>query len=174
MIRKIHNSQISKSACFILAMAVLSMSFKGSQEVVILKAGTNIRMETVKTLRSEALTVGTLIDFKVIQDVKVGESIVIPSGSIAKGQVVRVSPAKGLGKAGYVAVELKSVAAIDGTSVSLTGGDIYDEGENKETLSIVLGLVLCILFLTMKGENAEVPAGYEVLPSVSISAEIEV
>jgi hypothetical protein len=36
-----------------------------------------------------------------------------------------------------------------------------------------LGILVCILFLTMKGKNAEVPPGYEVNTSVAAATTIK-
>lgn len=164
---------IIKPLSIILACSVLSLSFNTRKETVTLRAGTPIPMETTTALSSNYLIIGRTVDFKVTQDIMVDGNVVVPVGSIAKGQVIRVERAKGLGKAGYIAVEVKSVKAVDGTIVQLGGGDIYNEGEDKQTLAIVLGIAVCILFLTMKGKDALVPAGYDVTPLVAISAEID-
>lgn len=171
---KLKKSSFLKSLCYLLVISILNLSFKSKAETVTLEAGTNLSVETISYLSSETLMAGLIIDFKVRQDVIVDDKVVIKAGSIAKGQVERVSPAKGIGKAGYIAVKMKSVEAVDGTQVSLTGGDLYNEGEDKQTLALVLGILVCILFLTIKGENAYIPSGYEVIPSVAISTKIEV
>jgi hypothetical protein len=71
-----------------------------------------------------------------------------------------------------VEVNIKSVTAVDGQQVILSGGT-YQEGEDRQTLAIILGVVVCILFLTMKGKDAEIPAGYSVDGTVAQNIEIE-
>ena len=78
------------------------------------------------------------------------------------------------GKEGFVEIQLKSVKAVDGQDVPLAASNVFQEGENKETLSIVLGVVVCLLFLTMKGKNAEVPAGYETTGTVAVATTVNV
>lgn len=170
-----HNSAHLKSLALLLVVSVLSLSFKipGSNGV-ILNAGTNIPLETVSMIQSDLVSVGQIIDFRVKYDVKVDEKIVLPAGSIAKGQVMRAQKAKGLGKQGFVEIQIKSVTAVDGQEVFLTGGNVYQEGEDKQTLSILLGVFVCILFLTMKGTNAQVPPGYQVNSSVATTTTIKV
>lgn len=175
MITKIQNSVNLKFIALLLAVSFLSMSFKMNRNgEVVLNAGTPISLETVSMIESSRIAIGQTVDFRVRYDVKVEGETVIKAGSIAKGQVVRAQMAKGLGKEGFIEVKVKSVTAVDGQEVYLSGGNLYQEGENKETLAIVLGLFVCILFLTMKGKEAQVPAGYEVNPSVASTVKIKV
>lgn len=173
MINKIRNSVVVKQISMLLVFSILFMSFKmrGNNEVV-LPAGTSIPLETVSMIRSDLVTPGQVIDFKVKHDVKVEGKTIIAAGSIAKGQVMRSQLAKGLGKEGFIEIQIKSVQAVDGQEVFLTGGNVFQQGENKETLSIVLGIFVCILFLTMKGTNAEIPQGFQVNASVAMAMNI--
>ncbi len=174
MITKIQNSNYFKNTVLLLAVAVLSMSFKisGNGEV-ILAQGTKVVLETVSTIYSDQVNVGQMVDFKVRYDVKVDGVTAIAAGAIAKGQVMRADKAKGLGKEGFVEILIKSVTAKDGQEVILSGGNVYQQGQDKQTLALVLGILVCILFLTMKGKNAEVPAGYEVNSSVAAATTIK-
>lgn len=175
MITKIQNSVYVKHVALLLAVSILSMSFKmhGNGEVV-LNAGTSIALETVSMIQSDLVSVGQTIDFRVKYDVKVDGKTVIAAGSMAKGQVMRAQMAKGLGKEGFVEIQIKSVTAADGQEVFLTGGNVYNEGEDRQTLAIVLGLFVCILFLTMKGKNAQVAPGYQVNPAVATTMTIKI
>ncbi len=175
MINKIYKSIFTKPTAFILATSMLLMSFttNGSSEI-ILNAGTNVSLETLTYLRSDQVSVGQIIDFKVRMDVKVGDKVAIKAGSIAKGQVMRAQIAKGLGKAGFFEIKIKSVTSVDGQEIYLSGGNFYQEGQDKETESILLGIFICILFLTMKGKDAEIPQGYEVNSTVASTTTIKV
>ena len=175
MISKIHNSLYVKHIALLLAVSILTMSFKmrGNGEVV-LNAGTNIPLETVSMIQSDLVSVGQTIDFRVKYDVQVEGKIVVAAGSIAKGQVMRAQKAKGLGKEGLVEIQIKSVTAVDGQEVFLTGGNVYQEGEDKQTMAILLGVFVCILFLTMKGKNAQVPPGYQVTWSVATTMTVKI
>lgn len=163
MITKIQQSILAKPIAVLLAFAFLSMSFtmKGNSNVV-LNSGTGILLETVSTIQSDMISVGQTIDFRVAQDVKVDGKTVIAEGSMARGQILRADKAKGLGKQGFIEVQIKYVTAVDGQKIFLSGGNVYKEGEDRQTLAIVLGIFVCVLFLTMKGKNAQIPAGYQV------------
>jgi hypothetical protein len=175
MISKIHNSVYVKHIALLLVVSVLSMSFKisGNGEVV-LNAGTNIILETVSRIQSDLVSVGQTIDFRVKYDVIVDGKTVVAAGSIAKGQVMRAKKAKGLGKEGMVEIQIKSVTAADSQEIFLTGGNVYQEGEDQQTLAILLGVLVCILFLTIKGKNAQIPPGYQVTSSVATTMKIKI
>lgn len=175
MINRINHSIYVKHVACLLAVSILCMSFnmKGNQNVV-LSAGTNILFETVSTLQTNFATVGQTIDFRVKNDVIADGTTVIAAGTIAKGQVVRAQKAKGIGKQGFIEIQLISVPAVDGQEVFLNGSNLYQEGENRETLSVVLGVFVCLLFLTLKGTDAIIPSGYQVTSSVATTLSIGV
>jgi len=172
----IKNKSIFKSVAVMLSLAVLNLSFASApvEQVVVLKAGTVIPLETINVIKSDNATVGRTIDLRVTRDVEVDGQTVIPAGSIAKGQITRSQKAKGLGKAGFLEIQIKSVNAVDGQEVYLAGGNVSEEGDDKATLAIVLGLFVCILFLLMKGENAEIPPGFSFDSNVASTINIQV
>jgi len=175
MIYRIHNSRAVKLIALLLIIPIFAMSFKmrGNGEV-ILNAGTSVSLETISIIQSNFVSVGQTIDFRVKYDVKVDNKTVIAAGSIAKGQVMRAQRAKGVGKEGFVEIQIKSVTASDGQEVFLSGGNVYQEGEERQVLSILLGVFICILFLAMKGKNAEVPPGYQVTSAVATTMTISI
>ena len=169
------NSFLKSALSVILSIAVLNMSFATPQveQMVVLKAGTVVPLETVSLIKSDNATVGRTIDFRVTRDIEVDGETVIPAGAIAKGQVTRSQKAKGLGKAGFVEVKIKSVTAVDGQEVYLSGGNINQEGDDKAGLAIILGLFVCILFLFMKGKDGEIPPGFSFDANVASTINIE-
>jgi hypothetical protein len=167
MISKIRKSKYVMHVSLLLSVSVLCMSFKSNEDNVQLKSGTPVSMETLSVIKSNSVSVGQIIDFRIKHDIEADGKVVIPAGSLAKGQVVRAQIAKGLGKQGFIEIQIKSVKAVDGQQIYLTGGNMYQEGEDRQTMAIVLGLVVCILFLTMKGKEAQINPGYEVNANVA-------
>ncbi|MCH7415810.1 hypothetical protein MM213_20075 [Belliella sp. R4-6] len=158
-----------------LSISMLTMSFASkNMETLSLKAGTVISVENATEINSENLIAGQTLDFFVVDDVKVNNKTVIRRGAKAKAQVTRVNKAKGLGKEGSVEVEIKSVEAVDGSEVRLTSARVYEEGEDRQTAAILLGVLVCILFLTKKGKNAVIPPGFSVDGRVASDVQISV
>ncbi len=159
----------------LLIVSFANMSFRMNPTgEVILNAGTIIPLETIGIISSENLTAGQIIDLKVRTDIKVGDKVVIVGGSIAKAQVTIVKQPKGLGKEGFVELQVKSVQTVDGKTVNLSSGSINKSGSDKTGLSIALGIFVCILFLLIKGKNAEIPASYQVDATVSSNVTVNV
>ncbi|WP_185974387.1 hypothetical protein [Litoribacter populi] len=158
-----------------MIVSILTMSFstKGYQEVT-LSSGTIIPLENANEINSATLTAGQTLDFFVRQDIKVEGQTVVKRGALARGQVLRVQRAKGLGKEGFVEVEIRSVEAVDGSEILLTGGRLTEEGDDRQVAAIALGVLVCILFLTMKGKNAVIPKGYAVDARVANDIQIAV
>ncbi len=169
-------TKLTKSVCFkpcvlLMAFAMLTMSFTMPGDMVILKAGTNVPLELVSTLSSNSVKSGQMVDFRVLEDIKVNGKTVISAGSIAKGQVTRAKKNGLLGFEGELTIDIKSVRAVDGTTIYLSGNNLFDEGSNRLALSIVVTL-FCLLGFLIKGGKAEIPAGSQIQGIVTSNAEI--
>lgn len=174
MLQKIINSTFSKPLSVLLAIVFLAVSFDLTAENATLKAGTNIPLETVSPIDTEFISSGQMVDLRVAADIKVDSKVVIKAGSLAKGQIVNFKKNGAIGSPGKVEVQVKSVQAVDGQEVYLVGGNVQKEGESKLVLSIALSLLICPLFLLIKGKNAEVPAGTQLYSSVATESVIAV
>lgn len=75
-----------------------------------------------------------------------------------KGQVMSVEPNGLFGKAGEVSVQVKSVNAVDGTKVMLSGSNISDTGKSKLGAAIIL-TICCLFGFLIHGGDGEIPAG---------------
>lgn len=173
---KLYNSFYIRFLSLGLILATLNLSFTiaTKQDLVTLAAGTPIPLETINSITSSSASAGQIVDFRVKQDVQVNGKTVIKAGSIAKGQIVRASKPKGIGKEGFVEIQIKSVQAVDGQEISLSGGNINQAGDDKTVLSVVLGVVVCLLFLLMKGKDAEIPAGYAIITNTAVNTTIKI
>ena len=143
-----------------LALMVASIFAPASfaQKQVTLKAGTPVILATTTNLSSKTVVSGNTVDFKVVSDVIVDGHIVIPAGTIAKGQVSNVSKASALGKGGELSVGINTINAIDGTMIPLSGANISATGNSKVGLAVICGLCTMVGFL-IPGDQAELPAG---------------
>ncbi len=179
MFTKLINSQIMKvvSVCmlalfvssYVLAPAATAAQYLEQQ--VVLKAGTPIILETTSAFSSKETTPGTTVDFKVVSDVKADGLVVIPAGTIAKGQVSSVKRASGLGKGGEITLSLSSINAVDGTLIPISGGNVSAVGNDKTALAIICGLCTLIGFI-IHGEQAELPAGTQIQAVVMTNSDI--
>ena len=175
MLHFFRNPRFARPTALVLLASLSFLSFRmPALADVNVPAGTSIPLELTQPITSKFMAPGQTVDFRVRYDVKVNDVVVIPAGSLARGQVTRAQKAKGIGKEGYVEIQIKSVTAADGQEIPLTSSTLYREGEDKQTLSIVLGVLVCLLFLTMKGKEAEVPMGTTVDAATAVNTQVKV
>jgi hypothetical protein len=145
----------------IINMVSLSSGFARD---VILENGTRIRLETVNKVSSGINNEGDEISFVVTDDVKLGDTVLIKAGTIATGTVSELLKRGSIGKAGKLTIDLDSTLAVNGKKVPLTG-TIIRKGDDKMVLSLALSLLACppvsLVFLTMRGADATLPANFE-------------
>ena len=163
MLNKLKKSFIYKPLVGLVFLSFFLMSFRinGAGEVV-LQNSTPITLKSLNEINSDLLNVGDVVHFAVAYDVKVDNKVVIQAGSTVNASVTRAERSKGIGKPGEFDIQLKDVKSVDGQIINLGGKSIFRQGDNKATLSIVLGVVVCLLFLLIKGKPAIIPAGYNV------------
>ena len=149
-------------------------SFAPSLKVLTLKANTPIQLELAEMLDTSQLQVGQNIKVRNLYDVKVDGEVVIAAGAMARAQVLRVTPAKGLGRPGSLELGIQTIDAVDGTPVGLAGGDVYREGKGKQGLAWGLGLFVCIFCLAIKGEDVTFVPGYKFDCRTAAEFDIEV
>lgn len=173
MFRKLINSKSFRPSLLLMAMAMLFMSFTAPSGTVVLKAGTAVPLSLETSIDGNQVRAGQIVQFRVVQDIKVDGKTIIAAGSLAQGQVVRAEKNGLLGSAGEVEIAVKSVQAVDGTSIYLTNGNVFDEGKNKVVLSVVVTLC-CLLGFLIKGGKGEIPTGTQINASVMSNTEINV
>jgi hypothetical protein len=100
---------------------------------------------------------GDMFSATVMEDVKVGNHVVIPKGARGKGEVTMVTGRGGFGKSGKIEIKLNSLEvgekayAMDGTHLQKGRG----RGGAAIAGAIIAGALVGIL---IKGEEADIPA----------------
>src|SRR5215471_8759349 len=87
---------------------------------VVLRKGTQIKIRLNETVSSGQARIGQAVEFSVVDDMKVGDTVVIPKGSLAKGFVSDAMSGKMMG-APRLSIYVGSVANVDGPSIPVTG-----------------------------------------------------
>ncbi|MBO5699447.1 MAG: hypothetical protein J6R79_05540 [Bacteroidaceae bacterium] len=175
MFKKIVNHLMFKPTTLFVAMTFLFMSvtLPTNAQSVVLKAGTLINLELTETLKSNKVKNGEVVNFRVTHDVKVDDKVVIPAGSLAKGQITDRKSSTLLGIPGEVSVTVKSITTSDGTLVPLSGNSLSDEGQNKLAISLVVTF-LCIFGFLIKGGQGELSAGSTIQAYVAANTQVNV
>jgi hypothetical protein len=137
-----------------------------AQQKIQIPAGTSVLLKTNTTLTPKELNVGDTVELSVVSDVIVDGVVVIKAGASARGEVVASKDRGMIGIAAELGLTVRSVQAVDGTTVALSGSKMV-EGKDRMVLSIGLALVCCLLFALMKGGDANIPAGTQIQSTVA-------
>src|SRR5271157_4117457 len=103
---------------FLLPQGLLAQDPAGASRLVI-PDGTVVHLRLTQTVSSAQARAGDPLVFTVEKDVRVGDSIIIPAGSAARGSVTRVKHRRFLGIGGDVVFNLDSVELVNGETVCL-------------------------------------------------------
>ena len=154
------------SALFLLPRGVVA-------ETVSLHSGKFFYVKNIRTLMTNSLQMGDVIDLVVAEDVMVKGKTIIKSGAHATGTVIKASKKGILGKAGELSIQLDTVKAVDGTIVYLSGGRTVS-GKDNSMVALSLGVLLCPLFSLMNGEEAFIQANNRIQALVVGTYNIDV
>lgn len=134
----------------------------------VLLDGTPIRMRINRTVSSADAKVDDTVDFEVLEDIKVGEVIVIPRGGTALATVTEAKPRRNMGRPGRLNINIDSVRLITGEKVALRAVKEVKGGSNSAAMTgaIVATSIIFFpaapLFLFMKGKDITIPKGTEI------------
>lgn len=111
---------LNSTFCFVLlpngisAQTTVTAPTQKSNEPLAfgLQDGTPVKMRISRTMSSADAKTGETIDFEVLEDVKIGETVIVPRGGIALGTVTRGKPKGRMGKGGKLDINIDSVRLI--------------------------------------------------------------
>src|ERR1700728_3804632 len=131
----------------------------------------------------ENLSLGTnrandRVDFEVLEDIKVGSTIVISRGAIATGTVTDAQPKRMTGNAGKLHVAIDSVQLVDGKTASLSASQSV-AGKGHGAAMTIGSAETALLFwpappflLSMQESDVNIPRGTEVTAYVSGDTDV--
>jgi hypothetical protein len=138
------------------------------EQKMVLEEGTPVILVLSETISSADERVGNTVGFEVVDDVKVGDIIVIPRGATAWGTVTVAEPKKRMGRGGKLDVNVDKVRLVDGEKVLLSaakGGK--GGGHTGAMVGAMVGTSLIIwpaapFFLLMHGKDISIPKGTKI------------
>ncbi len=145
---------------------------------LVLAKGTPVKLRFKRDLSSADAKEGDTIDFEVVEEVKVGDVVVIPKGSPAVGSVTDVQAARRMGRGGKLDIQIDSVTLADGEKATLwavrerTGeGNV---GDNRPIVarSLVFGPVAPLVLLT-EGSDSMIPRDTEITGYVVTTMQLD-
>lgn len=141
--------------------------------------GTPIKLRTNRNMSSADDKTGATVDFEVLEDVKIGNTIIIQRGGTALGTVTRGKPKGRMGRGGKLDINIDSVRLTSGEKVALRAvkGTKGKDNTGSMTAGIVITSVLFFpaapFFLFMKGKDITIPKGTEVTAYINGDIALE-
>ena len=132
-----------------------------------LEDGTPVKIRLSHTISSATAQDNDRVDFEVLDEVKVGNLLVIPKGSIAWGTVTEAQAKRRMGRAGKLDVTIDSVRLANGDKAALRGvKDVKGGGHTGAMTGAMVATSLVMwpaapFFLFMHGKDVTIPQGTE-------------
>ena len=114
---------------------------------VVVPDGTKIRVRLEQNLTSDNVEAGQTIDFRVTQEVRVGDAVVIASGAPAQGNIISAEAKRRLGRGGKLALTVERVQMVDGNWLSVRYSPQKAEGKGHIASTAVLTGIIGVAFL---------------------------
>jgi len=142
-------------------------------EPLYLHDGTPVRMRLTKNLSSADAKTGDTIDFEVLDDVMVGDFLVIKRGAVAIGSVTDAEKKKRMARGGKLDVTIDYVRLVSDEKVALRG--VKETSGGGHTGAMTGGIVVTALivwpaapfFLFMHGKDTVIPRDTEITAYVN-------
>ena len=145
-----------------------------------LEDGTPVKLRIGRTISSADAHVGDTVDFEVLDEVHVGNLLVIPKGGTAWATVTEAKSKGHMGKGGKLDINIDSVRLVDGEKAALRA---VKEGKGGGHTGAMTGAMVATslvffpaapLFLFMHGKDITIPKGTEVTAYVNGNFPIDV
>jgi hypothetical protein len=155
---------------FIIPTLLISVNLAAfaQEQQQILHEGTPVRMKISRTVSSGDAHQGDTVDFETLDDVNVGEVVLIPKGSVALATVTEAVPKKRMARGGKLNVNIDYVRLPSGEKLALRGAqDVKGGGHTGAMTGAIVATSLVFfpaapLFLFMHGKDITIPKGQEI------------
>jgi len=123
--------------------------------------GTEFEVLTTEEISSKTAAENDPVTFKVAEDVKINNHVVIAKDTLVKGLVANVEQRGHLGKGGKLGLRVESTTTVDGQKVKLRAAK--GKGDTDQVGStIALSLLISPLFLLRRGKHAVIKPGTKI------------
>jgi hypothetical protein len=137
--------------------------------LLTLTAGTPISLIVSKEVNSSTHKEGDTFPLTVLNDVTIGNTVVIPRGTPASGEITWRTGKGAFGKSGKIEFALRSID-LNGQRIPVSG-EYRQEGEGN-TIATGVGILAVGVFAGfITGKRARVPMGRELMSQVAVPVQ---
>jgi hypothetical protein len=130
-----------------------------SSAKIILPDGTPIELRITKRLSTAYAKVGDAVDFEVVDDVKVGDLVVVPRHARASGAVALVKPRQRPMRNAELRVNVSAAQSINGSEVAIRGTRVIVGNLDPAKVVSDSGVLWPIVPFVIRGDEAFVSKG---------------
>jgi hypothetical protein len=140
---------------------------------VVLKDGTPVQLKFVHKVISSRVIAGEKLDLQVVEEVRIGDRVVIPKDSAAEAMVTMAQAKRAMGRGGNLEIKIESVRLTSGETARLRMlKDVKGEGNKAPMIvgAVAIGIVYlpaAPLFFYVHGKDAVIPEGTEITAYVN-------
>lgn len=127
----------------------------------VLPSGTPVQLEILDLLNSAARKRGDTFGLRVIDDVRIDGTVVIPAGTLGRGEIVHAAAARGGGAPGELLVAARTLD-LNGQTVRLRGLRLGATGIDNSGKALGLSLAVGAFAMFVRGHEIEIPASTRV------------
>lgn len=158
----------------ILICFCVSFFVSYAQNTKQLQEETQVKVAITQTISSKDAKVGDIINFKVIEQVKKDDLVLIDTGTSVTGEVIEAEKSRSLGKGGKLDFIINTVTAVDGQLIKVRVSSKRMAGKEKTGGVVAAAVFITPLALFIKGKNVVIEAGKEFLVYADKNYEIQV
>lgn len=140
---------------------------------------TPVRLKLTRTMSSHDATLNEKVDFEVLEDVKIGEVVVIKQGGMAIATVTEAQPKRRMARGGKLNINIDYIQLIDGEKVPLRavkggkGGGHTGAMTGAIVATSIVFFPAAPFFLFMHGKDITIPKGTEITAYVAADTPLE-
>jgi hypothetical protein len=140
---------------------------------------TPVRMKLTRTMSSADAKADEKVDFEVLEDIKVGDVVVVKQGAMAIATVTTAQPKRRMGRAGKLSMNIDYVQLVDGEKVPLravkggSGGNHTGAMTGAIVATSILFFPAAPFFLFMHGKDITIPRGTEITAYVAADTPLD-
>jgi hypothetical protein len=136
--------------------------------------GTMIPGELLTAVNSGSNKTGDPISFKVLEDVSIGDVIVLAKGTVGQGYVKSAKKAGLFGKGGSLELDASNVTTVTGVDVPLTMDFSKVGGDHPVELNYNNSIAGAVISGLIPGSNKKIAAGTKITIFVPVNVDLQV
>lgn len=172
MVMQRNRSFVAFALALVTALLVPTQALADTKK---LEDGATVRLKLLDAISSGMNHEGDSVALRVVDDVMSDDesTVLIKAGTPAWGTVTGLEERGRLGAKGKLSLAIEATKAVDGKKVRLRA-NMSRDGKDQFGTVMALSVIICPLFLFMRGKDATVPAGTQITTYVDHEMNIAV